>query len=93
MKITTNNQQRAIMFWHDLPASAQDEYESISDTGSSFFKYKGNYYAFDDFSGCKDDGPFDGWNGYISETAFSGVVVRYCDDWNNDSVIAGSFYG
>jgi hypothetical protein len=93
MNIKTNNQQRPIIYWHDLPESAKDEYENISDTGSSFFKYKGQYYAFDEFSGCKDGGPFDGWHGYMSDTAFSGIVVRYSDDWDNDSVIVGYFYG
>jgi len=93
MKITTNNQQRPIIYWYDLPEAAQDEYERTSDTDSSFFQYKGQYYAFDEFSGCRDDGPFAGWHGYKSETAFSGVVVKHCNDWDNDSVIVGSFYG
>ena len=90
MKITTNNQQRRIIYWHDLPASAQDEYER---TESSFFKYKGQYYSFDDFSGCSDVGLFAGWNGYMSDTAFSGIVVKYSNDWDNDSVIVGKFIG
>ena len=93
MKITTNNQQRPIIFWHALPEAAQQQYERTSDTGSSFFKYKGHYYSFDDFSGCKDGGLFAGWHGYKSESAFSGVVVKHCNDGDSDSVIVGSFYG
>ena len=93
MKITTNNQQRPIVYWDDLPESAQDEYDYLSDTGSSFFKYKGRYYSFDEFLGCKDGGIFHGWHGYHSETAFSGVVVKHCIEWPTDSVIVGTFVG
>ena len=93
MKITTNNQQRPIIYWHALPEAARQQYERTSDVDSSFFKYKGHYYAFDEFSGCKDGGIFAGWHGFKSESAFSGVVVKHCNDGDNNSVIVGSFYG
>jgi len=91
MSITTNNQQRPIIYWHDLPTSAQDEYEHLSETGSAFFKYKGWYYSFDEFFRCSDDGLLAGWDGYMSDSAFSGVAVKFSE--GNDSVIVGTFIG
>jgi hypothetical protein len=64
---------------------------------ASFFRYKGNVYDLGEFMRCPSGfqfGPsgfqFEGWVGYYSDSAFSGILIKYCDDF--EQVIVGQYF-
>jgi len=92
MKITTNNQFRPILYWHELTEAEQkeykDAYEDVED--SSFFRYRHWTYDLNDFDSLNGKGQqhdLYGWDGYHNETFFSSVVIKYSDC--GDSVRVG----
>lgn len=60
----------------------------------SGFRYLGELYDLSDIPAVdRRDGfesPFQGWDGVMSDSFFSGIVVRYCDD--DERVIVGRFF-
>lgn len=96
MKITTNNIPRNVIFGFELTEAQRAEFDyldSIDD--ASFFAYKGQIYDIGEFMhvDAKREpclSPLAGWDGYSSDTFFSGVVVKYVDDC--ERVIVGTYY-
>ena len=88
--ITTNNQYRPILYWHDLNENEQRElkenYNCVCE--SFFFRYKGQLYDLNDFltvighctNGQQKNKDLDGWDGYCNETFFSSILVKFSDD-------------
>lgn len=108
MKIKTNNVPRHVVYWHELTEKEQNEFtdddpvfEDVAERleDSIYFRYRGRVYSLSDFMRALPHGYFEnaGWSGYLSETAFSGVVVKvqpitkWCPSGDSDSVIVGSF--
>lgn len=97
MKITTNNQQRCVKYGYEMPYSKYSDFDYIGEYDSddfkfhSFVEYKGEWYDLSEF--MRIDGAVFGelkdWHGYQSDSYFSGIVVRYCND--NDCVIVGRY--
>jgi len=58
---------------------------------TEFFKYRGVWYSVADFMLINYDSPFDKkrWNGYASDSYFSGVLIKYCYD---GTVIVGTYF-
>lgn len=93
MKIRTNNQPRNILHGYDLPENLRKEFDYLSDEDfgcNDFFKYKGNYYDLGKFMRCPEGLKNLGWYGYLSDSFFSGVLIKYTDDY--ESVIVGTYY-
>ena len=71
------------------------DWEAIDDgvCDAQFFRYRGELYALDQF--CRVISPdaqrchpmecaepaFQGWDGYLSDSFFSGMLVKYADDF------------
>lgn len=101
MNITTNNQPRELKYLHDFSASDQDkirkqyDWMDPSDLESNygFFKYRGCIYHLQDFLRVANEstGDLAGWDGYSSDSYFSGTVIKLADD-DCDYVIVGRFY-
>lgn len=105
LTIVTNNVPRDILDAWELTADerAQFDYHDWAaiergEDSASFFRYKGDLYDLGEFT--RLDGPFllpnrtrafATWDGYQSDTFFSGTLVRYCDDF--ERVVVGRFYG
>lgn len=104
LTIKTNNQPRQPMsgltielFVGDKQAAKiRKQFDYLSDTefeDESFITYKGYTYAMSDFMRIERDSTGDlaqsGWHGYSSDSFFSGVLVKLCDD---GYVIMGRFY-
>lgn len=96
MKVTTNNQFRPILHWHELTETEQKEYKDAYDTveESSFFRYRNWIYDLNDFLRVNDslngkgkDHDLYGWDGYKNESFFSSVLVKLSDC--GDSVRVG----
>lgn len=100
LTIITNNVPRDVIEADELDAAERAEFDyldwSAIEEGSdsaSFFRYKGTTYDLGEFSTTSGLGPPDGfgtWDGYQSDTFFSGILVRYCDDF--ERVIVARYY-
>lgn len=58
---------------------------------TDFFQYKGVWYSVSDFMRLDANSPFDNnrWDGYASDSYFSGVLMKYCYD---GTVIVGTYF-
>jgi hypothetical protein len=94
VRVITNHVPRDVVdAWQLTPAERQNFHyldwqaiEAGSDS-ASFFRYKGEIYDLSEFSadygitrGAGLPDCLSAWDGYLSESFFSAVVVRYVDD-------------
>ena len=98
MNIITNNVPRTLMCAADLPLKARAEFDYIKwEEGYDprFVKYKGCWYDVDDTQGVRYSRggsamtEFNGWDLFVSETFFSGVLFRLVDD---DQGMVGRYF-
>ena len=95
MDIKTNNQPRQPMSGLTLSlfvgdkqaAKIRKQFDYLTDTefeDESFIMYKGYVYAMSDFMRIEWDSTGDlaqsSWHGYTSDSFFSGVLIKLCDD-------------
>ncbi|MNK49862.1 hypothetical protein D3C87_687270 [compost metagenome] len=101
MQLKCNNQPRDVIDWHALTAKEQAEFDYLAsdDTqeSASFFRYKGLVYDLGEFARITPSiAPHpqrEGWehfDGYASDSAFSGTLVRYVDDF--ERVIVATYF-
>lgn len=91
MKITTNNQPRELVTWHDLSVAQREDFDYIAEDdrySPRLFIYKG--YPHDTNEFIRSNGELASWDGMQSDTFFSGVLVRYVDDF--ERVVVGSYF-
>jgi hypothetical protein len=100
LTITTNNVPRDIIDAYELNADERAEFDYVDwagvDDGSasaSFFRFKGQLYDLSEFevwdnpaSPTRDSR----WDGFRSDSYFSGVVVRYVE--SHERVVVGTYY-
>ena len=84
--IKTNSKKYPLLSFYDLPKSKKKWFD-WADESELFFKYKNHYYALSDFMPCEQ---FKSWDGYQSDSFFSGVLIKFTDD--TDFIIVGSYY-
>lgn len=88
VEITTNN----------VPRPVQDDWNQDGDFNNSFIVYKGERYDLDDFQSTSAIGQVHedfrkaGWDGYISWTYFSGILLKWVPGSNFEEVIIGRYY-
>lgn len=88
MKIVTNNQPRDILTWRQLTPKEQKEFDYFNPSNiGQFFRYKGGIYDIEQVMHIEGVGE---WQGCYSETAYSGVLIRYTSDC--DQVIVGQYF-
>ena len=100
LTIVTNRQPRELLALCDLPEKARKDFDYIEDEdqfSSRLFAYRGHYYDVCEFMRTPDNEParqelneLSTWDGYASDSYFSGVVVKYVDDC--ERVIVGRYY-
>jgi hypothetical protein len=102
--IITNHHPRDIIDAWELSPAERTQFEYLDweaigrgDDSASFFRYRGDLFDLGEFSsfwGLNRDGglpaEFAGWDGYISDTYFSGIVVRYVAP-EYDAVVVARF--
>jgi len=79
-----------------------DYIDNGDERGADFFRYRGNIYDTQEFVRIElaskrtnpfclgvyeEDSPLLNWHGYQSDSMFSGIVVRYCEDY--ERVVVG----
>jgi hypothetical protein len=93
--IRTNNTPRAILYWEHLTAKQRDDFDYIDTSqrkdDAEFFEYHGVLYDLHEFSSLRNTGTpqFKQWDGYLSDTYFSGVLIRWSSD--HESVVCATF--
>jgi len=61
---------------------------SKSADDATFFRYRGTLYDLGEFLACPAGMFPDGWQGYTSDSFFSGLLVRYVDD---ETIVVGRY--
>jgi hypothetical protein len=101
--IITNSVPREILEGWEIPADVRVQFAYVDwdavdrgDDSASFFRYKGEWYDLGDIPAVypvrnlSHGSPFAGWDGVASDSFFSGILVRYCDD--HESIVVGRYY-
>lgn len=98
--IKTNNVPRLLLDACELTAKERADFDyldwSAIDDGSdsaTFIRYRGVTYDLGEFmttSGMPDFSPIKRWDGYHSDSFFSGILIKYCQD--ADYVIMATYY-
>ena len=100
LTIITNNRPRDLLCVADLPKKAREEFTYID--GEEFYTpriiaYRGEYMDVCEFMRTPQCEParqelnaLAAWDGYASDTFFSGHVIKYVDDC--ERVIVGRYY-
>ena len=99
LTIVTNNVPRDVIDAWELTAEEREEFDYLDwpaiergEDSASFFRYKGDLYDLGEF--MRWDGvpfsPLAAWDGYQSDSFFSGTLVRYCADF--ERVVVARFY-
>lgn len=100
LRIITNNRARLTLTWEELTDKERAEFDYISyPPSASFIRYRGACYDLGDFMPTPAvsesnpqmrDAGFHKWDGYVGDSFFSGVLVRYCKDYEH--VVMGRYY-
>jgi hypothetical protein len=101
--VRTNNVPRDIVEGFELSLEERAEFDYIDwqaveegRDSASFFRYRGRVYDLGEFqttSGLHSFGelsPLRAWHGYLSDSFFSGILIRYTDD--HESVVVATYY-
>lgn len=90
MKIITNNVPRPLLPLTDLPEKARADFDYLGPDEVRDYRlvqYKGVWYDVYDSMRCPGaEAPeatrkaFAGWDGYISDSYFSGVLFKFTDE-------------
>lgn len=91
--ITWSNNYQEIKYDHEVPKKVLDDYDWLEeeDKSSGWLKYRKTWYHLSDFMRLDKNSPFgDEWQGYHSDSAFSGVLIKFSEC--GDGAILGSYY-
>ena len=102
--IKTNHVPRDVIDGWSLTPKEREEFKYVDwdairegNDSASFFRYRGSLYDLGEFSstwGISREsgmpGSLAGWDGYITESAFSGIAIKYVDGF--EGVIVAYFY-
>jgi len=93
IKITTNNRERQFINYQDLTKSEQSDFDyqdKEEQDDMDYFRYRGHAYCVDQFMIIKNhpDKDFSSYDGYMSDSMFSGVLIRLDLDDSNYYQIA-----
>jgi len=92
MTIKTNNVPRDVIDAYELTADERTQFDyldwdAIEDgrDSASFFRYRGELHDLGEFERWDNPAsPTRGhWDGFRSDSFFSGLVVRYCEDFEH----------
>lgn len=98
--VITNHQPRDIVHEFELTAKERAKFDYLDwaamergENSASFFRYKGETYDLGEFMRAEvvpAESPLIGWDGYCSDSFFSGILVKYTGDF--EQVIVGRYY-
>jgi len=84
MKIYTNKHNRQFKYRSEVPEKIlADDFNWLNEDNGfdGFIYYRDRWYHLSEFMRIENNSPFDKyWQGYISDSFFSGVLIRFNDD-------------
>lgn len=83
LTIKTNNKWRNFVYRSDVPAKVLDNQFShlaANEFTDGFVCYRGCWYHTSDFMRVEECAEFKGWDGYASDSMFSGVLIKMSQD-------------
>ena len=94
LDIISNHQPRELLAFYELPEPIrQTEFDYVTDEMEQHtprvFQYRDWWYDSHEFMACSGIPELSDWHGYQSDSFFSGVVIRYTEDY--EQVIAGTY--
>lgn len=88
LTIKTDNKFRNLLYGYELTPEERREFDYIDPAdfdSHDFFRYKGRVYDLGEFMRCELNGAaqdeWSKWDGYSSDSAFSGILVKYSPDF------------
>lgn len=101
MTIKTNNVPRDVLHWYELTDAERAEFDYLdsddAQCSASFFRHRGTVYDIGEIIRIdKTVAPhpqrqgWEKWDGYHSDSYFSGILVRYVEDC--ERVIIATYY-
>jgi len=100
--IRTNNHKRQVLNRWELTAKESAEFDYLAEDEGQFFRFKGTVYDLGEFSRITAPGSarshpmecqapeFHGWDSYLSDSYFSGVLIKFAVDF--ESVIVAQYF-
>ena len=100
MHIRTNWHRREIVSEFQLTEKEREQFDYLDwhamDDGrdsASFFRYRGELYDLGQFMRTDAPGtPVAAWDGYMSDSYFSGTLVKFVSEDCDDYIIVASYY-
>ena len=81
MKIITNNHWHNFLYGYELTDKEKREFDYLDDIDfADFIRYRGCLYDPGEFMRVDHIPEFEQWQGYQSDSYFSGVLLRYSRD-------------
>lgn len=99
LTVITNYIPRDVLDAYELTPDERAEFDYLDwdaiergEDSASFFRYKGQVYDLGEFMlwTGPEFSPLARWDGHISDSFFSGIVVRYVEEF--ERVVVGRFY-
>lgn len=89
LTIKTNKHWRSPIYGYELTDKERENFDYLDDIDSQqFIRYRGWVYDLGEFMRTPNNEParqelneLSGWDGYLSDSYFSGVVIRYSKDF------------
>ena len=93
-KITTNNHVRELVSFNELPKAVQSDFDYVDEEdrfSPRFVRYREDWYDTSDVMIAPDSIKALGWDGFNSDSHWSGMVYRYFDrdGYELDGVVIG----
>ena len=87
LHFTTNNHRRDVVEAWELPASAREEFDYLDwdalergEDSRSFVRYAGQWIDLGDVMRAEGEIRAAGWDGFNSDSFFSGLAFRYVEE-------------
>lgn len=92
--IKTNHKPRPILYSCELTEEEKQDFDYIDfddeNECNSFFRFKDKIYDLGEFMRVPPKSGLNGFDGYISDSYFSGVLIKYTSD--NDFVVVSQYF-
>ncbi len=100
LRIITNRVPRDVLNWYELTEKERAEFDYLDSeerqAEANFVRYRGEVYDLGEFERTPNNEParqelnqLAAWDGYRGDSFYSGVVIKYCDDF--ERVIVGLY--
>ena len=96
LTIKTNGHYRNLLSWYEIPIKDQEYFLSLMELegleDSDYFSYKGTIYFLGDFMAIDCNNPLSdlGYDGYLSDSFFSGIIIKY-DKYDYNSIQVATY--